>query len=133
MTDDVIEARDDGAWLPVFFRVTRDSVRAACQFEKNEGRIPRAFITWGFLTGHGWKFLPPWCQKAIGRHDDPRRVGEKAPAGEHHAPFIIIRLWSRIETRNHFLPQSRHARIRCRFYRALVWRYDRRWRWTWVD
>ena len=116
--------------LPLLFRVNRDSVRKEYATNEIDGRIPHAMLTFGNLPGgNRWRFLQPWCQRAVGAHDNALGRGiEKQP----QAPFFILRLWSKLEQRPHFLPQA-HYSVSGRFYRALVWVKGRGFRWTWVD
>jgi len=92
-----------------------------------DARIPPAWITWGDQDGHGWSWLPPWCQRAVGRHKHPGQPHEF----REHAPFVIIRLWSRVRRKRHFLIGNEY--VTCRFYWAFVWRENYAWWWTTVD
>ncbi len=56
----LVQMKDPGAWIKrLVFHVTDKSVRAAMAEDHDTGRIPRAWLTFGEVSGHGWGFVPP--------------------------------------------------------------------------
>ena len=51
--------------MQLFQRASDEAYREAIQDAANDGRLPLARLTIGFITGRGWGFLRPWEQKAI--------------------------------------------------------------------
>jgi hypothetical protein len=113
-------------------RATDKAYRELIHDEANEGRLPLAWLTFGYVTGHGWGFLHPWAQQAI----FPTKgsiAGIEHPDRQHDA-FFILRLrphWREAHHQNYEHP------IEGRYWYGLAWR--RRWgpcwraRWALLD
>lgn len=110
-------------------RASDKSYRAAIAHEANEGRLPIARLTFGFVTGHGWGFVHPWEQKAlfpakgtINSFNHPR---------SKHERFIIWRVWP-----TDWLMEFKHPNhgyyIAGRYWWGWVWRESWGYRlWFW--
>ncbi len=94
--------------------------REYIQDEANEGRLPLAWLTFGYLNGHGWGFLHPWAQQAI--FPSKGRWGSDVDPASIHDAFLILRYWPAWGSHCH--PNHEHP-IEGRYWRAIVWR--RRW------
>jgi hypothetical protein len=104
------------------------------------GRLPHAWLTFGYVRGAGWGFVHPWAQIALFpgkgtlRPINPHGFTDKGGARKvrdperDHDTFFLLRLlptWRSEQHRNHETP------IEGRYWWGLAWR--RRWRWPrWV-
>lgn len=91
--------------------------------ERNHGRLPLAWLTFGDINGLGWGFLHPWAQQAIFPHK-----GTLAGIGDwrrYHEPFLLLRLWPTWCDKRH--PNHEHY-IEGRYWHGIAWRKGWGWR-----
>lgn len=105
-------------------RASDRSYRQAIQDEANQGRLPLARLTFGYVSGHGWGFVHPWEQKAL----FPAK-GKVAGIGNplrHHEPFWILRIRT---TQASFKHPNHDYSIEGWYWHGWVWRasWGKRW------
>ncbi len=88
-------------------KVTPSSWRKVAAHQDGDGRYPLAWMTYGYVKGHGWGFLQPWAQVAI----FPEKGTEAGAGHPHrkHESFAIVRVfpvWMTAKHRNHDDPVS---------------------------
>lgn len=98
-------------------RASDRSYQEVIQDEANQGRLPLAWLTFGYVSGLGWGFVHPWEQQAL----FPGK-GTRLGIGSywrHHEPFWILRIRCEETTYKH--PNHDWA-IDGRYWWGWVWR-----------
>lgn len=106
-------------------KATNKSYRHHIADEANEGRLPLARLTFGYITGHGWGFLHPWAQKAIfPAKGTPLGIGDPRRS---HEWFFILRVSSQLAAFKH---ANHDYYIEGYYWHGWVWRvaWGKRWR-----
>lgn len=109
--------------MKILQRANREAYRALIKNEFNQGRLPLAWVTVGYIHGHGWGFLHPWAQLAI----FPAK-GTPAGSGNReriHDRFWLLRLWPTWRSERH---RNMSWAIHGRFWHGLAWREAWGWR-----
>ncbi len=103
---------------------TPDKYRELIQDERNQGRLSLAWLTFGYLNGHGWGFLHPWTQLAL--FPGKGRYGSNVDPASIHDGFLILR-WRSFEAA--FKHPNHTWYIEGRYWRGWVWRAEWGLRW----
>jgi len=80
-------------------RATPQAFKQARRDRHMHGRLPLAWLTFGYLEGHGWAFLAPWAQEAL--FPGKGRLQAVGSPYRQHDWFFLLRVRSRVEEVQH--------------------------------
>lgn len=110
--------------MQLIMRATNANYRRVITDAANEGRLPMARFTFGYIKGLGWGFLHPWEQQAI-FPGKGTLSGIGDPLREHE-PFFILRVSSLLAAFKH---ANQDYIIEGYYWHGWVWRksWGKRW------